>query len=345
MSRSQVTSTVEQNTGGAVSPYVAGKNKVINGDFGIWQRGTSITIGVQSYWADRYSMDMVAAVPTGTASIQAFTPGTAPVAGYESNYFGRVNITANNNCTQYYIYQRIENVTTYAGQTATLSVWIKADAATNIGAYLVQNFGSGGSGAVVTTLSTSTSITNGWVRYTFTATVPSISGKTIGTGSSLEVRFVFPNSGSFVRVGTYDFWGVQLEAGSVATPFTTATGTLSGELEACQRYYYRADAASNGNTFFNAIMQGATSTTAAGIFNFPVTMRANPTSIDHNLTQVRNAAGTAYVFTSNTLAINQANPNSAYVYIGTISGMPIGATGWLFAAGSTSSYIGISAEL
>ena len=43
MSRAQLTSTVEQNTGGAVSPYVAGKNKIINGDFGIWQRGTSFS--------------------------------------------------------------------------------------------------------------------------------------------------------------------------------------------------------------------------------------------------------------------------------------------------------------
>ena len=43
MSRAQLTSTVEQNTGGAVALFVAGKNKIISGDFGIWQRGTSFT--------------------------------------------------------------------------------------------------------------------------------------------------------------------------------------------------------------------------------------------------------------------------------------------------------------
>ena len=344
MSRSQVTSTVEQNTGGAVSPYVAGKNKVINGDFGIWQRGTSITIGVQSYWADRYSMDMVAAVPTGTASIQAFTPGTAPVAGYESNYFGRVNITANNNCTQYYIYQRIENVTTYAGQTATLSVWIKADAATNIGAYLVQNFGSGGSGAVVTTLSTSTSITNGWVRYTFTATVPSISGKTIGTGSSLEVRFVFPNSGSFVRVGTYDFWGVQLEAGSVATPFTTATGTLSGELAACQRYYYRWTA-NAAYSRYPVMGSAATSTLSFFPSITPVTLRTPPTALESSSNwRVYDGSG---VVTGITLGIVVSTELELQPYFTATasSGLTQFRPYMLTANNDASAYIGLSAEL
>ena len=71
MSRAQLTSTVEQNTGGAVSPYVAGKNKLINGDFGIWQRGTSASISGYNVYGtcDRFNFTSIGG--TATASLEA----------------------------------------------------------------------------------------------------------------------------------------------------------------------------------------------------------------------------------------------------------------------------------
>jgi hypothetical protein len=109
------------------SNFAAGKNKVINGDFGIWQRGTSIAIGVTSYWADRWTTFVYGGVPTGTLTRQTFTPGTAPVSGYEGQFYGRINVTAANSATACNVETRLEDVRTLAGQTATLSFWAKAD--------------------------------------------------------------------------------------------------------------------------------------------------------------------------------------------------------------------------
>ena len=331
----------QANFGGG--QYAAGKNKIINGDFNIWQRGTSINIGVGAYWADRYSMDMIAAVPTGTASRQAFTPGTAPVAGYEGNYFGRINVTAHNNSTLLFINQKIENVTTFAGQTITVSAFIKADAATNIGANLVQNFGSGGSGAVVTSISSSTNITTGWVRYSWSVAVPSISGKTIGTGSSLEIRFNIPTTGGFVRVGTYDFWGVQVEAGSTATPFQTAMGTIQGELAACQRYYFRTQPAAS--TRYTTGM-AKTTTTTDFVYSYPVTMRTSPSALEQSGT-----AGDYGVLYQATGAVCSAVPvivaasNAAITITFTVAaGLTAGNATIPYAVNATG-YLGWSAEL
>ena len=236
MSRAQLTSTVEQNTGGAVSPYVAGKNKIINGDFGIWQRGTSFTpaaaIGV--YTTDRWNVSRDGSGATVTISQQTFTPGAAPVAGYEGTFFYRqAQSVAGSGGTYNQVQQRIENVQTFAGQTVTLSFWARVASGTlSISNYFEQNFGSGGSSSVFTNASTANTITTSWQRFTQTISYPSISGKTIGTSSYFTVGFGIPTNTTF----TLDIWGVQLEAGSVATPFTTATGTLSGELAACRRY-------------------------------------------------------------------------------------------------------------
>ena len=65
---------------------------------------------------------------------------------------------------------------------------------------------------------------------------------------------------------TFDTWGWQLEAGSVATAFQTATGTIQGELAACYRYFYK----SSGGQM--AIAENSTNVYTC----FPVTMRTAP---------------------------------------------------------------------
>jgi hypothetical protein len=248
--------------------YAAGKNAIINGAFDVWQRGTSISLtnNTTAYTCDRFYIYTSFSAGTSSVSRQTFTPGTAPVAGYEGQYFARY--TAGSTVTYFEFGQRIENVQTFAGQTATVSFWAKASANTTVSGTLVQNFGSGGSSAVSTGAG-SYSVTTSWTRFTATVSVPSISGKTIGAGNYLN--FVFASS-SLTGSQTIDFWGVQVEAGSVATAFQTATGTIQGELAACQRYYEAITILAQRN-----VMAAQSTSSAFGALYYKVTKRGTPT--------------------------------------------------------------------
>jgi hypothetical protein len=216
------------NYGGGT--YAAGKNKIINGDFGIWQRGTSFTNPSSVYTADRFFCTIDGG--TGqTITRQTFTAGTAPVSGYEGTYFARLTMSASS--TFWSVIQKIEDVRVFANQSVTFSFWAKASSAFTGTMLLRQNFGTGGSADV--DLSTTISVTTSWQRFTFSTTLGSISGKTIGTNSSLQAFFYY--SSGTIASNAVDTWGWQVEAGSTATAFQTATGTLQGELAACQRYF------------------------------------------------------------------------------------------------------------
>jgi hypothetical protein len=260
-------STTAQTTAGF-------RNAIINGKFDIWQRGTSFNNpSSNAYLADRFVTAFDGTGATRTISQQAFTAGAAPVAGYESQYFLRYNVSvAGTGNTFNVLSQRMEDVRTFANQTITISAWIKADSARSVTVQLLQNFGSGGSSEVRTSIGTA-SVTTSWTRFTFSTTVASITGKTIGTSSFLGLEFWNPSNTTF----TVDFWGVQVEAGSVATPFEQRP--IGTELALCQRYYYRIS--SFGSSRYGS-GYAKTSTTADIIVDFPVTMRVAPTALEQS---------------------------------------------------------------
>jgi hypothetical protein len=118
--QSAVNNAFQANT----NNFAAGKNKMLNGDFRIWQRGTSFTPTNGSFTADRWQNYFDGSGATRTYSQQTFTPGTAPVAGYESAFFLRLNQSvAGTSGTFNECNQSVEDVRTLAGQTATLSFW------------------------------------------------------------------------------------------------------------------------------------------------------------------------------------------------------------------------------
>jgi hypothetical protein len=188
-------------------PLAGFRNRIINGNFDIWQRGTShSTNGYGS--ADRWNNGIIGSACT--VSRQPFTLGQTDVPG-EPLYFCRMAVTsvagAGNRAN---LQQRIEDVRTFAGQQVTVSFWAKADAAKPISVELIQSFGSGGSpsASVETIGTTKTTLSTSWQKVTVTATVPSISGKTLGTNGNSWLQF-----------------NIWFDAGSDSTPAPTASAS------------------------------------------------------------------------------------------------------------------------
>jgi hypothetical protein len=318
---------------------VAGRNKILNGDFYISQRGSSFTNPGYGYTLDRWLANSDGSGSTKIYSQIAFDYSSSPAAdklpisGQTGTYFYRANQTvAGSGGTFSSIEQKIENVQTFANQTVTISFWAKAAATTTLGVSIYQYFGSGGSSTAFGSV-TNFSLTTSWVRYSATISVPTIVGKTIGAGSFTSVDFALPVNSTY----TIDIWGVQAEAGSVATPFTTATGTLQGELAACQRYYWRSAGQNNGQFGLGI----ASSTTVAAMqIKLPVTMRTNGTSIDYSALYIADGVN---AFTGGTVGISIINPDTATISY-TTTGLTQFRTYYLSMT-SNSGYIGINAEL
>ena len=319
----------------------AGKNKIINANMAVAQRGTSFTISsTAAYTLDRWRIESAGASTVVTQD--AFTPGAAPVAGYESAFAMKL-VQAAGGSSNTFIGQRIEDVRTFAGQTVTISFWAKATASKTVEVRLDQNFGSGGSGTAALG-GTPQTVTTSWARYSTSITLASLTGKTIGTNSYLDFFLYYNNTAAT----TISFWGVQVEVGSVATPFQTASGgSIQGELAMCQRYYYRltpgaGQALSFGNNY-NTIQNRTTTM-------FPVEMRIAPTALEQNGTANNYAisqAGIGSTVCSNVPSFGIANTRFATVTGQVASGLTAYNTSTLSAdaTNGATAYLGWSAEL
>jgi hypothetical protein len=337
--------------------FVAGKNKIINGDFRFNQRNFTSTTTSGEYGFDRFTTFF--SDGTSTYSAQTFTLGAAPVAGYEGTNFARIASTGQTlTSAATWLRHKMESVRTFAGQTVTVSFWAKAASGTpKVAVELSQIFGNDGSpSATVNTYAGQATLSTSWQRFTLSVAVPSISGKTLGTrGNDTLVLNLFTSAGTDynsrsgslgIQTTTIDFWGVQVEAGSIATPFQTATGTIQGELAACQRYYWRipASASATYQVFSNSGWYAST-TQFEAVHRMPVSMRVAPTTLDFAATlQVLDTAGTGITTSSGSISAAESNPDTVRVNWA-VTGATAGRFGNVRAPGSATAYVGFGAEL
>ena len=200
-----------------------GHNYVINGAFDIWQRGTSGFPTSNIRHADRWFSNTATAVSQSSD----VPPGADVSYSVEISNTSGVDIN---------IRQMVELPVTgkegpfISGTTFTVSFYVKSTVAgDNVRFYSAFASSVSGSPIKIITSAVVGTTTTSWQRVAHTFTVPE--GSTANATGVEVVPFVDDSQ------GTVKFTGVQLEAGSVATPFKRHASSLQGELAACQRYY------------------------------------------------------------------------------------------------------------
>ncbi len=258
--------------------YTAGNviaNPVINSSFQNWQRGTSVAVsgGTKAYTTDRWETQ------TATASVNTTT--TRQATGDTTNlpniqYCARVQrnsgVTANGFIQ---LMQSIETMNSipFTGKPVTLSFYARAGAnfsATSnaLGFQLVTGTGTDQNVTAftgsATPINSTATLTTTWQRFTASVTLAT-------SVTQLGLNIYYLTTGTAGANDYFEVTGVQLDIGSVALPFRTASGSIGGELALCQRYYQIISAYQMGGNAY--------STSAAGfIRQFPVVMRIAPTA-------------------------------------------------------------------
>jgi hypothetical protein len=252
------------------SSNVAGKNGVLNSNFSIWQRGTSVSSS-GGYTADRWQQYTNAAQ---TVSRQV-TGDTTNLPNIQ--YCARVQRTvANAASTALALDQSFETVNSipFAGKTVTFSFYARRGANFSATSNLLYTEVATGTGTDQTYLagytgnavaiSSSIALTTTWQRFTASATIPA-------TATELGVRTYYTPTGVAGVNDYYEVTGFQLEIGSSVSAYSPNTSTQALELAACQRYYYQPST----NFFINSGQY--TSTLCLATVKYPVTMRTTPT--------------------------------------------------------------------
>ena len=259
------------------------ENRIINGAFDFWQRGTSFT--ASAYGADRWQNSHSGG--TVTQSQQAFTVGDT-LGLSNPTYFFRQTVSGQTLTSQFgATQQRIEGVRSYAGQTITVLGWARRSSGTgNMAVEGAQVFGTGGSpSASITAISpTTVTLTGSFAPFAAVITVPSITGKTLGTDANDYVSFnIWTSAGSDFNARTnslglqtigVDLWGIHIKVGTHTTAATDLykQPEMGPELARCQRYYWTGLPSPSLNyPSFSA------SSVMSWPVMFPVNMRSTPT--------------------------------------------------------------------
>jgi hypothetical protein len=292
----------------AAAAFYAGKNRQLNSNFSVWQRGTSFT---GNGAANTYSADRWKYYNNGT-SLTITRQATGDTTNLPNiQYCMRVaRNNASTNTNSNYLEQSFETVNSIplAGKTITLSFYARkganySTASSNLYAEVHSGTGTDQSWLTgytgdVTVISQAAVLTGTWQRFSYSGTLNT-------TITEMAVVFASVPVGTAGAADYFEVTGVQVEVGSTASPYAPNGANYQAELAACQRYYFATQTGTSTYIGYAYALNGT-------IYDipFPVSMRTNPTAL------VTSGTSSAYALnasTSITPTFDKAGVNTAQI--------------------------------
>jgi len=281
---------------------LSNRNLIINGSMQVYQR-SGISTNIVGYHLDRWELG--ASGGTRAVTQETLTTGSPYDEGFR-NYFHLINTGTATGASDYrQITHKIEaqNVAqsgwnyTSSASSVTLSFWVRASVAQTYYVQLYAPDGTAQNYASSFSLSADT-----WTKVT--KIIPGNSNLTFNNDNGLGLQIIFvpfygtnftdsgfttdawnaysgssqipdmTNTWAGTTNATFDITGVQLEVGSVATPFEHRS--YGDELARCQRYFMRYTHVTNGADGGIYQVAGWTNNAGYGAIRFPTTMRTGP---------------------------------------------------------------------
>ena len=242
---------------------LSNRNLIINGEFQVWQRGTSSSsVGYNT--ADRWRLHLSGA--SATASQGTFANGQTAVPGNPQFYMALNVTTGNDNAGLQY---RHEGTQQLNGEVYTLSFWAKSATPATM---TVSSHSYDASADVDddNTVSPSTfTPTSSWLKFTFKITHSSIPNLVAYANGDYTLMSIGQGSSTSTAAWKLDLALVQFEKGEQATPFEHRS--FGDELQRCQRYHQRRSGT------INTLLTSTAGTNRHVHLYFTTSMRAAPT--------------------------------------------------------------------
>jgi hypothetical protein len=343
-------------------PISGARNRIINGDMRIDQRNAGGSVNSDPA-TNPYIIDRFRIVQSGGSSgaFKGERSATAPTGFVNSFLLTSLAATSFSGTIYHAIRQPIEGFNcadlmwgTASASAITLSFWTRSSLTGTFGGAIGNQAGNRSY-----PFTFAISATNTWEYKT--VTIPGDTTGTWPTDNSGSINVWFSLGAGSDRKGTAGVWnanfntsatgavdvnatngatfhitGVQLEAGTVATPFERRS--YGQELALCQRYAVRF----GGEGTYSVIGFGRVSSTTScfTLINLPVEMRVKPTLTSSGSYEVNGISVTGF-----SVDTNASTRKGSIVNASVASGLTAGQAGALLAMADTNASFLLNAEL